>query len=387
MNSLRTPVTSTLELDRLVRLYARWCIDAFTWEVTFLVGTRGDPDLPLVYLEDLNLVLQASEETGGGRATPSACLPGGSTPLVEYDPKSNEIASEFEINIDFPAARRDRDEKLDPAVDTPGPTAVTTRARLQGGFLSELRPHEYGYQNLECTLNIEVPTEYVKKLDVASSLDLSAVLPMVWLYFKPRKELLVQPVFIAADGATPPTGSDFYPLLARANELWAKCCIRFRAKCPTYVDNQGYRVSTQAEAIAFKDEVDVSDAIEVFVVERLDPEDMWGGGATWGSGTAAAKIVTGDNQLPLNKNHLGHELGHVLGLGHPSNPGGLVAGCVGSLMEPSGFFADNPDYQCSANCSNAANPLLTNLPYNVCPLRYWLAEELIDPTLARALNT
>ena len=75
----------------------------------------------------------------------------------------------------------------------------------------------------------------------------------------------VQPVFIAADGATPPTGEDFYPMLARANEIWAKCCLQFRAKCPIYVDEQDYRVSTTAEATAFKDTANVNDAIEVFV--------------------------------------------------------------------------------------------------------------------------
>jgi hypothetical protein len=332
----------------------------------FIVGVRKTAKVPVFYLETLNLVFKNTEKLGGGRGTPSASLPGGSIPSVEYNPKSKEIASEFDMNIDFPAARRDSYKELDPSNHAPGPYAMKTKARLNGRFLTDFNPREYGYQNLECKLAMDVPEEIVEKLGVPGTLDLTELLPMMWIYFNPTKELPIQPVFISADGPTPPTGSDFYPLLANANEIWAKCCIQFRARCPIYVDEQGYRVSTEAEAIAFKDEVDVDDAIEVFVVEQFDPEEMWGGGATFGSGTADAKIVTGDNQLPLNQNHLAHELGHVLGLGHPGVLEGLIDGCAGSVMEPSGFFADNPGFQCRANCRNAANPLLSAVVFPWC---------------------
>lgn len=376
MTHIPDPLIRQLQVDRLARLHAWLCLREYTVELSFVVATRNRANVPSFYLEALNLVLAPSEELGGGRATPSACLPGGSIPAVEYDPGSNELAAEFELNLDIPAARQQRYEKLDPEDDTPGPTAVTTRASLRGRFLSELRPREYGFQNLECELRIDVPDEFVEKLNIAPSLELSLLLPFIWFYLVPQKELWVQPVFISPDGATPPTGSDFYPLLARANEIWAKCCVRFRAKCPRYVDKQEYRISTQAEATAFKDEVDVADAIEVFMVERLDPETLWGGGATFASGTATAKIVTGDNQLPGNDNHLAHELGHVLGLDHPNNPGGLIDGCVGSVMEPSGFFADNPEFQCRFNCRTASNPLLNFVLYRYCIARARPDDEL-----------
>jgi hypothetical protein len=64
---------------------------------------------------------------------------------------------------------------------------------------------------------------------------------------------------------------------------------------------------------------------------------------------------------------LAHELGHVLGLGHPGDTtDSLVDGCVGSVMEPSGFFADNPGVQCEDNCQNASNPHLRLRPGKYC---------------------
>lgn len=365
MNIQHRSLTSRLELTRVVRLHTRLCFPLFKGEFTLLVGIRKKSQDPVFFLETLNLVFAESDGMGGGPGTPSACLPGGSIPPVEFDPKSNTISCEFDLNVDFPATRRGYG-RPDPTTDTPGPIAVPTKARIRGRFLGDLRPREFGYQNLEWEIDIDVPEKFAKEFKIEPRLELRELLPLMWFYITLRKELCIQPVFISADGATPPTGEDFYPLLRRANEIWAKCCIQFTAKCPRYVDNQDYRVSTAAEATAFKDEVDVDDAIEVFVVERLDPEDTWGGGATFASGTATAKVVTGDNQLPLNQNHLAHELGHVLGLGHPGNPGGLVDSCAGSVMEPSGFFADNPEFQCRFNCRSAANPLLTAVLFGWC---------------------
>jgi hypothetical protein len=69
----------------------------------------------------------------------------------------------------------------------------------------------------------------------------------------------------------------------------------------------------------------------------------------------------------VNQNHMAHELGHVLALGNPGNSGdNLVDGCAGSVMEPSGFFADNPGVQCDANCQNDSNPLLRLRPGKYC---------------------
>ena len=336
-------------------------------DITFLFGTEDDPNRPVVYLDTLNLVIDEADELGGRGGTPSACLLPGSRPPVEFDPESRRFGASFEAMVDFPAVRRqDKEREADPKTDTPGPAGLKARFELRGQFLSELRPVEYRSEMLEAELSIALPPE-VEKAIGRPLLVLPIKIPLIWLRLSSKRQLTLQPVFIEADGTTPPTGEDFYPGLHTANQLWGRCCIEFVAKCPIYVDEQDWRVATMNEAIDFKNGTNVSDAVEVFIVEELDPVDLWGGGATFASGTATAKVVSTDNQLPLNQHHMAHELGHVLGLGHPGDSTDtLVDGCNGSVMEPSGFFADNPGLQCEANCDNASNPLLHLMPGVYC---------------------
>ncbi|MGI9604226.1 MAG: hypothetical protein ACR2QE_20275 [Acidimicrobiales bacterium] len=374
---MQDPLARRIGLRRSARLHASFRVPAgrdgsphgphVSGELTFLVGTDNDPDRPQFRLGTLNLVFDPSPELGGGDATPSACLPAAVSPEVEFDERTRELVTQFELNIDAPARWVGSQIDLDPENHTPGPAPVSTTAELRGRFVTDLRPVDYRFETFDGQLEIRTPRALLDVIKVPI-LVVPVLIPMFWFRWAPRRQLCVQPVFIAASGLVPATGSDFYPGLARANEMWGGCCLQFVAKCPPiYVQNQDYRVSTMTEATAFKDEVTVADAVEVFVVERLEPEETWGGGATFGSGTAAAKVVTGDNQLPLNRNHLAHELGHVLGLIHPGDQrAGVVAGCAGSVMEPSGFFADNPDLQCEANCHNASNPLLCTLPHDRC---------------------
>lgn len=206
---------------------------------------------------------------------------------------------------------------------------------------------------------------------------------------EPADVLRVQPVFIGTGPSDPTaTGTVYLTLIRKAADMWSRCgsvrCLSIITNDPIYINNDDYRVieggrdavqSGTSQAYDLMDEVNVVDAVEVFVVERWDPY-YDGGGATWSSGTASAKIVTCDQQLDVpcpppssvcsggscgdvNYYHLAHELGHVLDLTHPgeSSPG-RPEGSAGSVLEPSGFCLDNPNAQSARNCREASNPLL-----------------------------
>ena len=199
----------------------------------------------------------------------------------------------------------------------------------------------------------------------------------------------IQPVFIGT-GPTDPdrTGTAFDDLMTKADELWDRCgtvrCLKFVVLDPIYVDEPAYKVlDDNTEATNLRAEVNVDDAVEIFVVREMSTAlaCAWGGGASFSSGTESAKIVSCDQQLSVpcpcpvscqsycpcggcgvddstcgavNPYHLAHELGHTLDLYHPPD----ASSTADSIMEPSGFCCDNPDVQSAKNCRNAANPLL-----------------------------
>ncbi|MCP5149227.1 MAG: hypothetical protein H6983_12080 [Ectothiorhodospiraceae bacterium] len=149
---------------------------------------------------------------------------------------------------------------------------------------------------------------------------------------------------------------------------WDKADVTFEYRDWISVWNGAYADLTTGEADALRAEVDVDDCVEVFFVESISPQGTWGGGATWGSGLASAKVISSDenaNVQPVNETHLAHELGHVVTLAHPGS-GYPTAGApyradgnTGTLMCPSGFFADNPRVNSDENKTNANNPLMT----------------------------
>ena len=89
--------------------------------------------------------------------------------------------------------------------------------------------------------------------------------------------------------------------------------------------------------------------------DRFSPQDMFGGGATAGSGLATAKVVSSDENADfgVDLTHLAHEFGHVLDLPHPP-----PVSSTNTLMCPSGFNNDNPKRNSQENKNNLSNPLL-----------------------------
>jgi hypothetical protein len=186
-------------------------------------------------------------------------------------------------------------------------------------------------------------------------------------YFEIAKSLCLQPVGIRSSAADPnPTGAGLAFGMPGANTQWNKADVVFAVRDWMYVTNSAWKIAstlangTSAEETAIKGSVNADDCIEIFFVENFDPESAHGGGATWGSGTAAAKIISSDGNATfgVDLTHLAHELGHVLNMGHPGNPGSLFNASTGTLMCPSGWHNDNPKINSVDNANNVSNPLL-----------------------------
>jgi len=299
--------------------------------------------------------------------------------VAKYEAAKGQLAAGFRSTLHYSLIDKIKGYIRDPSQDC----AVFYSYReemvgnLTGRLPESLQVAEKGSVPFDgkVTLKLDKPV-----LGVLSEIAIDFRIAMEWYFVRelePAEILKVQPVFIGTGPSDPTaTGTAFETLVRRAAEIWNRCgtvhCIKIVVNSPIYLDHDAYRVlSGETEAIALMDAIDdVTDALEVFVAERWDPY-YDGGGATWGSGTAATKIVTCDQQLDvpcptpcstcgdINYYHLAHEIGHALDLLHPGlTRAGRAQSSVDSIMEPSGFCADNPDVQSARNCRNANNPLL-----------------------------
>ena len=144
-----------------------------------------------------------------------------------------------------------------------------------------------------------------------------------------------------------------------ANEEWAKADVVFTVKdWVTLFKPQYWTLDSSSEENSLRSEVNDGSCVEVFFVDDFVPESKYGGGATWGLGTATTKIITSDGNARggIDLTHLAHELGHAMGLPHPSGSSGVS---TGTLMCPSGWMNDNPKVNSQENKDNLSNPLFT----------------------------
>lgn len=297
---------------------------------------------------------------------------------VSYDWRTGQLAAEFRSTlhyelIDKIKGYRPVKEHKECAVFIPYTEEMV--GRLIGRLPEKLQPAPKGSVSFDGELTMGIRSWTVKAIRIISIEYLQVEKGLIVMP-QPAELLRIQPVFIGSGFGDPNrTGTSFPDLWNRAEEIWNRCgtvrCIRLVSNQPKFVNNDNYRVlNSLDEARDLRAEVDVLDAVEVFMVDRWDPL-YDGGGACWSSGTASAKIVTCDQQLDVpstdcpasfgdvNYYHLAHELGHALNLAHPPGPTWtLAASTVGSVMELSGWCADNPDVQSAKNCRNASNPLL-----------------------------
>jgi hypothetical protein len=365
----------------------------FKGEIVFLIEQKGK-DFNL-RLRRLNLLGTSVKCVKGESGLISLGLVRGSE-QIKYTPEG-KISIGLNMRLFYPLLTEiegyipQKEEVQDVFV----PYQDTVEGRLEGEFeitMEQLMKAIYQQKELEEITELKLKgelraTEFTYLSGIV--IDLNVVLVAVTF----QNWIKIQPVFVRSDpGDASPTGWAFDEMMQSAKCMWKKCCIHFNVLDPIYVDDASYKhLDTTNEASNLKDEVDVDDAVEVFVASTIDAaiKNGWGGGATYNSGTASAKIVTCDDQLrviddatgstlgAVNINHLAHELGHVLGLHHPNAPfpGTLILGTANTVMEPSGFYADNPHPQSNHNCDNADNPLMYT------QLKYWDRRCIENPEL------
>lgn len=347
----------------------------------------------LLYLFDFNLVSPGVPTGKGNSGLISLRMSGGFDKPMPYDPRSGLVSWEFPMILHYELI--DRIKGFKPAgtegeMDMFIPFTEEMKGKLTTRFPEPLpaKVAKAGKTNVDLDLISDLGSgvlELIREIRITIH-----GLGIDWNPVRPAQVLKIQPVFIGT-GPTDPnrTGSAWDTLMANAHNLWNRCgsvrCIQFQINNPIYLNKPAYKVlESKDEARALLAEVDVPDAVEVFVVERMTFACDWGGGACYSPGTAAAKIVTCDQQLAVpdpcpcscwrycpsgcgfcmecrtgavNQYHLAHELGHALNLDHPGG-NDLAESSRCSVMIASGFCADNPDRQSAKNCRNASNPLL-----------------------------
>jgi len=342
-----------------------------------------------LFLTDLNLVSEGVSAKRGKTGPLSLML--AEEVGLSYDPKSGQASAELALILHYELIDRLKGfQQLGSKgeQDLFAPFTEGMKGKLNISFPEGLQLQDKGETKAECEIELELSKTV---LGVVRLVSLRVYLELSWTrLFSPAQVLRVQPVFIGTGPSDPnATGRVFSTLIRKAAELWNRCgsvrCITIVSNTPIYLNKPAYKVlESETEAINLLAEVNVANAVEVFVVDRMDFACSWGGGACFSSGTASAKVVTCDQQLSIpapcpcpgycpatcppcppcqtgavNYYHLAHELGHALNLAHPPGPsGGLAASTPGSNMEPSGFCCDNPNVQSAKNCRNASNPLL-----------------------------
>jgi len=285
-----------------------------------------------------------------------------------YEPKSRTIRSEFLIEVHYPLIDRIKGYKMPKKGEREIDDIRSYTETFAGSVTCQLsEAPKVGRESTKLkegtTLSIKLePKE--KVLGEIGSLTgkIKVIDVVIWPKFYIKKSIDIQPVFVrytpaegCFGGSTTATSGGSLPTLKdKSIEMWNRCCVGLNFLSPVYINNENYRILSSTEEAALMAAYDNPNAIEVYFVEIGDPVGIHGGGACYSSGTANAKVITYDANLPINLYNLAHELGHVFGLMHP--PGNATAG---SLMEPSGFCADNPALMSKLNCDNAANSLLT----------------------------
>lgn len=304
-------------------------------------------------------------------------LVSGKPQTLRYDAQRNEISGELQMYADasFLNAFADpaRDGKND-QFDTPTLAATAMVRIVLDKPLGEEREARSVPGSMELQLRTrgmrfrryDFPPFDVQLLDRARlTVDIA---PLLW--FEIARKLCIQPVRLMrfTFSGFPPifnfqlTGEGLAFGEPGLRTEWRKADVLFEIREWKTLFNSSFFVTDDSETDDLRALVDDDDCIEVFFVRDFSPQDLFGGGVTFGSGTASAKVISSDANARggIDFTHLAHEVGHVLGLRHPDAAPTASAqpGSTGTLICPSGFLRDNPRVNSQQNEDLVSNPLL-----------------------------
>lgn len=167
------------------------------------------------------------------------------------------------------------------------------------------------------------------------------------------RNVLLQPVFFTCGANDPdPTGGSFFTQLTKANEIWSKLGVTFTTNSPVTLNDCLNKTNgtTEAEQNAIGN-LHSGAGIEVYYVDNNLASA--GGGSTLSAGNASNVVLS---DFGTSETLLAHELGHVLGLGHP--PSNAEAG---TIMQPSSSHSvANPERNTIGNLAFIVFPVGTD---------------------------
>lgn len=350
--------------------------------------TAADIKAGVIKLGAFNLTLPDVDQTaltglkpkrGGAKSVLGIALSASkSAPALKYDDATGVASGHLPVSIDFAQleelfpSREAQDPKEPDAYDMKKQLGtLTVQIKFDQPLsktLLEKVSKRYGSVQMKLDAN-PIADAFGKILVNRYLLDFTRVdlIPIDiggFAWFEVGRRLCIQPVRIRSSiWDFNPTGAGLAFGQPGANAQWAKADVVFDWRPWMTVTNAGWKIATggnSAEEADIRASVNEANCIEVFFVQNFDPVDSHGGGATWSSGTASAKIISSDGNAVngVDFTHLAHELGHVLNLGHPNAPGSLSDSSTNSLMCPSGWNNDNPPRNSQWNKDHVSNPLL-----------------------------